>query len=396
MTMIYVTVRRREKDAIRAAEQVTEGVHRKESFALNPKATTGICAPARRLRKSSFLLSRKDLLKKEGSVIMPKRMADNIQRQWESSGHIKKTAKKRVFRIKSSCEMVACSLDDEASSTLIHSSSLSLIVQVIDTFTSADRQNVEANTSGCRTVFRQSILYTAVFILTWAFATIHRMYQQLTGQGDLFVLLLLHSFFVPLQGFLNLLVYRGMNFFRLKQRNPKMSTWKLVRLTFRWSFLGPPHWATAKTNKISSDNDEDADEAATIRSSWAGDAKTQYTASAKRHKTTGDNDEDSDEAATIRSGTTEAVSSVGVSSENVPVSTGNPAMSSSVMPVGSFGTDPIRGFDHLESPIDEAEMYVMLADIDMSYFEFPDMLTEDTVMVVTQFPTMVVGETINE
>ena len=48
-------------------------------------------------------------------------------------------------------------------------------------------------------IFRQAVFYVVVFLLTWIFVTINRMYQLITG-GSSFPLLVLHSIFGPLQG----------------------------------------------------------------------------------------------------------------------------------------------------------------------------------------------------
>mmetsp|Transcript_30894 Transcript_30894/g.55983 ORF Transcript_30894/g.55983 Transcript_30894/m.55983 type:complete len:333 (+) Transcript_30894:115-1113(+) len=58
-----------------------------------------------------------------------------------------------------------------------------------------------------RQMFHQAVFYLGVFYITWLFVTINRMYQLITGESN-FPLLVLHSIFGPLQGFLNFIVYR--------------------------------------------------------------------------------------------------------------------------------------------------------------------------------------------
>mmetsp|Transcript_15475 Transcript_15475/g.32724 ORF Transcript_15475/g.32724 Transcript_15475/m.32724 type:complete len:336 (+) Transcript_15475:71-1078(+) len=58
-----------------------------------------------------------------------------------------------------------------------------------------------------RQLFHQAVFYLGVFYLTWLFVTVNRMYQLITGSNN-FALLVLHSIFGPLQGFLNFIVYR--------------------------------------------------------------------------------------------------------------------------------------------------------------------------------------------
>jgi hypothetical protein len=56
-------------------------------------------------------------------------------------------------------------------------------------------------------IFHQALFYLGAFYVTWLFATINRVYQLITGKSN-FALLVLHSVFGPLQGFLNFLIYR--------------------------------------------------------------------------------------------------------------------------------------------------------------------------------------------
>ncbi|KAL7530253.1 hypothetical protein ACHAXR_003389 [Thalassiosira sp. AJA248-18] len=58
-----------------------------------------------------------------------------------------------------------------------------------------------------RQIFHQAVFYCGVFYLSWLFVTINRLYQLITGKNN-FPLLVLHSIFGPLQGFLNFIVYR--------------------------------------------------------------------------------------------------------------------------------------------------------------------------------------------
>mmetsp|Transcript_8141 Transcript_8141/g.14729 ORF Transcript_8141/g.14729 Transcript_8141/m.14729 type:complete len:336 (-) Transcript_8141:770-1777(-) len=58
-----------------------------------------------------------------------------------------------------------------------------------------------------RQMLHQAVFYLGVFYLTWLFVTINRMYQLVTGDSS-YPLLVLHSMFGPLQGFLNFIVYR--------------------------------------------------------------------------------------------------------------------------------------------------------------------------------------------
>lgn len=69
-----------------------------------------------------------------------------------------------------------------------------------------EQQSVESNKLGSRAVFRQSLYYTLSFYAVYLFPTLNRI-LELHGH-DVFVIFLLHATCIPLQGFLNLVVYR--------------------------------------------------------------------------------------------------------------------------------------------------------------------------------------------
>ena len=73
----------------------------------------------------------------------------------------------------------------------------------LDTETRREKKNSALLT---RTVFRQGIQFSCVFILTFLFATITRAQQWIKETAN-FPVLFLMTFFLPLQGFLNSLVY---------------------------------------------------------------------------------------------------------------------------------------------------------------------------------------------
>mmetsp|Transcript_20889 Transcript_20889/g.39790 ORF Transcript_20889/g.39790 Transcript_20889/m.39790 type:complete len:122 (-) Transcript_20889:546-911(-) len=56
-------------------------------------------------------------------------------------------------------------------------------------------------------MFHQAVFYVGVFYVTWMFGTINRLVQLIGGQNNV-ALMILHSTFTPMQGFLNFLVYR--------------------------------------------------------------------------------------------------------------------------------------------------------------------------------------------
>jgi hypothetical protein len=127
------------------------------------------------------------------------------------------------------------------------------VLEAIDGFASAKQQSMEANAFGSRAVFTQSLSYTLSFYAAFLFPTINRIMES-RGQ-TLYWACLLHAIFIPLQGFFNVLIYRYSFFHRLQQRNPHMSKWELFRCSCRWSFLGPPRVSQKiMHNKYDDDN----------------------------------------------------------------------------------------------------------------------------------------------
>lgn len=56
-------------------------------------------------------------------------------------------------------------------------------------------------------MLRQAFFFVMAFLVTWLFSSANRLYQLITGKSS-FALLIGHSIFGPLQGFLNFIVYR--------------------------------------------------------------------------------------------------------------------------------------------------------------------------------------------
>ena len=81
-------------------------------------------------------------------------------------------------------------------------------------------------------VQQQAAMYLLVFVVTHAWSTSNRIVQQLDKSGDTyFGLLVLHSFFDPLQGFLNFGVYMRPRYLKLRNNKAKHhhSRWAALR-----------------------------------------------------------------------------------------------------------------------------------------------------------------------
>jgi hypothetical protein len=121
----------------------------------------------------------------------------------------------------------------------ITSADIEFVLEIIEEYPSAARQNAAAYQYGTLVILYQSLAYTGAFYLVWLFPSVNRIVQH-TTVNNYFVLLLLQCFFEPLQGLCNVLVYRFAFYLRLRQRNPHLTKWELFQHTWRWSFLGPP------------------------------------------------------------------------------------------------------------------------------------------------------------
>jgi hypothetical protein len=71
------------------------------------------------------------------------------------------------------------------------------VIQAISKFRSSEEFSTAASSMASRSIFEQALLYTAVFFITYTFATINYL-LQCVGINS-FLLLFLQSFFIPLQ-----------------------------------------------------------------------------------------------------------------------------------------------------------------------------------------------------
>ena len=92
-----------------------------------------------------------------------------------------------------------------------------------------------------RKVTNQALRFFAVFYVTWAFATVNRLLQLIIGHSY-FWLMVLHTVFVPLQGFFNFLVFIY----------PRYLKWKKSRRQNSSSSAPDRYSGVADTSRISS------------------------------------------------------------------------------------------------------------------------------------------------
>jgi hypothetical protein len=313
MLSVYWTVRRREIDSLGSMHEDQVNDKQRRSSVLKQSYD----GPASKTR-SSLVRDQSEIMSRTNSIVMPKTMARRLS----------------VTSVKS----FGSSMGQPATT---HEDA-NHVLETIETFTSANHQNVEVNTFGSRVVFQQCLWYTAAFYASYTFATINRVLQQVWGSSP-YALLLLHAIFLPLQGFFNVLIYRYAFFHRLKQRHPGMPFWELFHLTYRWSFLGPPPDPTARSN---AETEESRDNTATPASRGSAVAS-------------GD-------------GARARAASYDKKSDDL-----------------SVNNDDVGFTDEALDPSEDKLMSTMVEDLLMSYAEFPNMLAEESVMVSTQYPKMI-------
>ena len=94
-------------------------------------------------------------------------------------------------------------------------------------------------------VFHQACFYLFTFYVTHCWSTTNRIMQQLNLGNTKFAIVAIHSFFDPLQGFLNYIVYQRPRYLRLRRSYPNIGRLEASWRSLRWSFLSTPqHWSS--------------------------------------------------------------------------------------------------------------------------------------------------------
>jgi hypothetical protein len=304
MSLSYLSVRRRAGNATQ--QQASDENQIRSSFMVSG-GTNGN-------RRSSFLVGQAQNSMRAKSFVIPKGLAQRIQSTHSINPREGLSDSMITGEVLSNSEI----------------SATRHVLDTLETYISAHHQNLEANQFGSRAVFRQSVLYMFAFYATYTFATLNRLIQRVTGK-TFFTLIYLHAMFLPLQGFFNVMVYRYAYYFRLKHRHPHMSELELLRITWRWSVLGPPKGK--RKSALDSAVEVDPDEAR------------------------------------------KPPAPAGLGTESVPDVLRVPTLADDVM---DGATD-----DHL---------YDMAYDLMVTYSDFPNILADDAVMVSTNFPSIIVDD----
>lgn len=87
-------------------------------------------------------------------------------------------------------------------------------------------------------VFQQALWYLGVFYLTHVWSTTNRTIQLIKNGRTYFPIIAVHSFFDPLQGFLNWLVYQRPRYVRIRKACPDVGRWGALKMTLTFTSFG--------------------------------------------------------------------------------------------------------------------------------------------------------------
>eukprot|EP00523_Entomoneis_sp_CCMP467_P020983 CAMPEP_0168851166 /NCGR_PEP_ID=MMETSP0727-20121128/12268_1 /TAXON_ID=265536 /ORGANISM="Amphiprora sp., Strain CCMP467" /LENGTH=576 /DNA_ID=CAMNT_0008905143 /DNA_START=181 /DNA_END=1912 /DNA_ORIENTATION=+ len=88
-------------------------------------------------------------------------------------------------------------------------------------------------------IFKQAVWYVLAFYLTYCWSFVSRLLAQILGH-TFYGLMILHSFFDPLQGFLNFFIYQRPRYLRERKDHPHLSRWQCFGNILRLTKYGPP------------------------------------------------------------------------------------------------------------------------------------------------------------
>ena len=86
-------------------------------------------------------------------------------------------------------------------------------------------------------VFHQALWYLGVFYLTHVWSTTNRTIQLVKNGRTYFGITVIHSFFDPLQGFLNFLVYQRPRYVRIRKSLPELGCWGALEMALMFTIV---------------------------------------------------------------------------------------------------------------------------------------------------------------
>lgn len=102
-------------------------------------------------------------------------------------------------------------------------------------------------------VFQQALWYLGVFYITHVWSTTNRTIQLINHGRTYFGVIVIHSFFDPLQGFLNFLVYQRPRYMRFRKADPGVGVSGAMKKTLQFSVnAGGDEWVRRSLRRSSS------------------------------------------------------------------------------------------------------------------------------------------------
>jgi len=107
-------------------------------------------------------------------------------------------------------------------------------------------------------VFHQACFYLGVFYLTHVWSTTNRVIQMISNGDTYYGVIVMHSFFDPLQGFLNYFVYQRPRYLQIRRSYPEVGRLRAISRMLRFSCQPEPEaWKEEhlqyKQNRAASD-----------------------------------------------------------------------------------------------------------------------------------------------
>lgn len=87
--------------------------------------------------------------------------------------------------------------------------------------------NINSTQKYSRRIAVQGIMYILAFYITWLFPSVQRIIELVLGK-NFFVLQFLDTSLLPLQGFLNVIIFARPRYLRTRKRNPEVGFWRAM------------------------------------------------------------------------------------------------------------------------------------------------------------------------
>lgn len=184
--------------------------------------------------------------KKEEDTFNPMTLTDVNEEPDENDDDGMDITEEELARLRQTSSQIQRRSPDEDGDGEETSGRFSLAVQPAQSFRNVfgkwKSQRIQYREEYKRTVevYYQSLFYLGTFYLTHVWSTSNRIVQFANGGTSSFGLTAIHSFFDPLQGFLNYFVYQRPRYLRIRREYPKAGRIAALYRMLRFSFMPDP------------------------------------------------------------------------------------------------------------------------------------------------------------